>query len=89
MKARKPDFELGKTHVEMAVLRMLVESMLTALPPDIRDDVALRFSNQCARLLDELTRAKRRAWLLQTTEVAVAQQMRRLAAAGIEFQHPL
>lgn len=88
MKGEELKFELPRTHAELAALRMLVESMLMALPPDIRADALQRFSNQCARLTSDLQSAEMKDALVNVMEVAIAQQMRRFARSGLEVPQP-
>lgn len=70
------------THCEMAVLRLLVESIVTALPVGTQDEALRHYSESFERTIADLLAGTGREELLSAMERAKQWQDRRLESLG-------
>lgn len=73
--------DLMHTHAEMAVLRMLVETLITNLPPEVHSYLLEAFQEQCDRCMAELIGSTGSDNLIVAMERAIPMQLVRLRAA--------
>lgn len=72
------DFDPRDTHAEMAVLRVLVETMLSTIDDDVRVDVVIAFRDACEELKASLLASPLSDLVLQRLDRAIAVQQDRL-----------
>jgi len=76
--------DLAKLLGEVAVLRLLVESMLSALPDEEQGVALVKYSKACERLIADMLGVAPREALVTTVQRATSWQAERLRSLGLE-----
>lgn len=76
------------THCEMAVLRLLVEAVITAMPLEAQENAAQAFAQNCERVTADLLASSGRDELLAAMKRAMGWQRRRLASLDLYLPDP-
>lgn len=81
--------DLMKSHAELCIVRLLVESVVMTLNQQAQARVAVKYEAACERLLADVLASQQPEALVNAIQRAIAEQDRRLSSLGVPTKEAL